>query len=176
MGPGKGGAVGQSLGQWDPSPKPAGLHFQLQSFAEAVRRALAPEPRSASSGMCPLRAAGWPRTSKSPTLGDTARWVQRASPRPPHWPQRQPPCRLVSSAGLFPLCPFVCLTPGPRNSRLIRNEAPLAFRMKSADFLNSSGHSCIRSGPCVFPMQRVKFVLGGRVELENGYFPLVHTH
>lgn len=40
--------------------------------------------------------------------------------------------------------------------------------MKSADFLNSLGHSCIRSGTCAFPMQRVNFVFegGGKVELE----------
>lgn len=35
--PGKGGAIGRSLGHPVPSLRPAELRFQLQSFAEAVR-------------------------------------------------------------------------------------------------------------------------------------------
>lgn len=57
--------------------------------------------------------------------------------------------------------PFCLLDPWPPKLAANRSEAPLAFRMKSADFLNSSGHSCIRSGSCAFPMQCVKFVFGG---------------
>lgn len=65
--------------------------------------------------------------------------------------QRQP----ISTA------PFCLLDPWTPKLAANRSEAPLAFRMRSADFLNSSGHSCIRSGPCAFPTQRVKFVFEG---------------
>lgn len=161
MGPDKGGAIGRSLGRWDPSSRPLEPRFQLQSFAEAMRRDARPGAARAPSGMCPLGAARWPRASKSPTLEDAARWVQGPPCDLPTSCERHPPCRLASSVGLFPPCPFVCLTPGPPQLAANRREAPLAFRMKSSDFLSSSGHSCIRSGLRAFPTQCVKFVFEG---------------
>ena len=72
---------------------------------------------------------------------------------------------------------FCLLDPWTPKLASNRSEAPLAFRMKSSDFLNSSGHSCIRSGPCAFPTQRVKFVFEGwgRVKLKIFSTP-AHSH
>lgn len=115
---------------------------------------------------------------KSPTLEDTAHWVQRAflrSPYQPRFPSALSPCL---QSGPIATVRFCLLDPWPPKLPASGSEAPLAFRMKSADFLNSSRHSCIRSGLCAFPMQRVKFVFEGwgRMGLENDYFPLVHAH
>lgn len=76
---------------------------------------------------------------------------------------REPPsarlaARLPVRASLCTV-PFCLLDPWPPKLAANRSEAPLAFRMKSVDFLNSSGHSCIRSGPYAFPMQRVKICI-----------------
>lgn len=80
-------------------------------------------------------------------------------------------------AQAFSLPPFCLLDPWPSELPANGREAPLAFRMKSTDFVNSSGHSRIRSGPCAFPTRRVKFVFGewGLSELKNGYFFCVLT-
>ena len=100
-------------------------------------------------GYRPLGAGGLPPLS--PPAANANRLVPRFQRRP------------ISTVS------FCLLDPWPPKLAANRGEAPLAFRMKSADFLNSSGHSCIRSGPYAFPMQRVKFVFEGwgRVKLEN---------
>lgn len=104
--------------------------------------------------------------------------MQQAFLRPPYQPRSPSALSPCLQRGPISTVPFCLLDPWPPKLPASRSEAPLAFRMKSADFLNSSGHSCIRSGPCAFPMQCVKFVFEGwgRVGLENDYFPLVHTH
>lgn len=86
--------------------------------------------------------------------------------------------RAAPRTGLLSSVPFCLLDPWSPKLATNRREAPLAFRMKSADFLNSSGHSCIRSGHCAFPTRRVKFVFEkwGPSELKNGYFLFLYTH
>lgn len=84
----------------------------------------------------------------------------------------RPPERAAPRTGLLSSVPFCLLDPWPPKLATNRKEAPLAFRMKSEDFLNSSGHSCIRSGPCAFPTRRVKFVFEkwGPSELKMAIF------
>lgn len=117
MGPDKGGAIGRSLGQWDPPSRPAEPGFQLQSFAEAMGRDARPGAARAPSGMCPLGAARWPRASNSPTLEDAARWAQGASLRPPHQlrtPSAWSPC---FQRGPVSTVPFCLLDPWPPATR-----------------------------------------------------------
>lgn len=159
--PSKGGAIGRSLGQLDPFLRATKRRFQLQSFATLYAETFAWELCLEPSGMCPLQAGGWPGAYKPPTLGAPSRRTQRTSLRPLHQQQTLSAPPLAFQLGPFSTVPFCLLDPWSPKLASNRSEAPLAFRMKSVDFLNSSGHSCIRSGPCAFPVHRVKFVFEG---------------
>lgn len=152
------------------------MRFQVQSFAKALRRDTCPRAalgalwRVPPPSRAPSGSPYGPEPRSRPLSGIPPVGLRRGASLRWHQ-QRQTPTALcrASRAGLFPLRPFCLLDPWTPKLSANRSEAPLAFRMKSADFLNSSGHSCIRSGPCAFPTQRVKSVFEGwgRVKLEN---------
>lgn len=155
------------MGQWDPSPRSAEMRSQLQSFTKALRRDFRP-----GVALGALRNVPPPGRRMAPSLEVAHPLGYRplgAGGLPPLAPPAVNASRLVPCFRSVSTVPFCLLDPWPPKLAANRSEAPLAFRMKSADFLNSSGHSCIRSGLCAFPMQRVKFVFEGwgRVELEN---------
>lgn len=156
------------------SPTPAKLRFQLQSFARRCAETFVLGLRLAPSGMCPSGLPGSREPGSRPPFGTLPAALGDLPPPAPTDRDRSP---LLAWLSLLCAVPFCLLDPWPPKLQANRSEAPLAFRMKNEDFLNSLGHSCIRSGPCAFPMQRVKFIVEGlrQAELENGYFPLVLT-